>query len=440
MKTKTLLRAALLLLAGLATCLAPIETRASDSCYQSATMPQPTASTGYSSYIYISWTSISASCYAFYSPRYVVYRSTSSTFSWSGVSRLATTTNRYYYDYSAVAGRTYYYWIGVVDESDESVWVNYDKKDWGKRADNCFATASLPQPSASTSYSSYVKVTWPTFTSCSPFGGRYVVYRSTSSTFSWSTAKGIAVTTSTTYYDYSAVAGTKYWYWIGVVDNAGATWVNYDKKDWGKRADNCFATASLPQPSASTSYSDYVKVTWSAFTGCSPFGGKYVVYRSTSSTFSWSTAKGIAVTYSTTYYDYSAVAGTKYWYWIGVVDNAGATWVNYDKKDWGKRADNCFATASLPRPTTYSFSSYIKIEWPAFTSCSPFGGKYVIYRSTSSTFSWSSVRGLAVTYGTTYYDYSAVAGTTYYYWIGVVDNAGATWVDPTKYDYYWLSR
>ena len=338
MKTKTLLRAALLLLAGLATCLAPIETRASDSCYQSATMPQPTASTGYSSYIYISWTSISASCYAFYSPRYVVYRSTSSTFSWSGVSRLATTTNRYYYDYSAVAGRTYYYWIGVVDESDESVWVNYDKK------------------------------------------------------------------------------------------------------DWGKRADNCFATASLPQPSASTSYSDYVKVTWSAFTGCSPFGGKYVVYRSTSSTFSWSTAKGIAVTYSTTYYDYSAVAGTKYWYWIGVVDNAGATWVNYDKKDWGKRADNCFATASLPRPTTYSFSSYIKIEWPAFTSCSPFGGKYVIYRSTSSTFSWSSVRGLAVTYGTTYYDYSAVAGTTYYYWIGVVDNAGATWVDPTKYDYYWLSR
>ena len=231
-KPKTLLRTALWLFVGLAMFLAPFDATASDSCYQSATMPQPSASTGNSSYIYVSWTSISASCYAFYSPRYVVYRSTSNTFSWSSISRLATTTNRYYYDYSAVAGRTYYYWIGVVDESDESVWVNYNKKEWGKRLDNCFASASLPQPSASIDSYSYIKVSWPTFSGCSPFGGKYVVYRSTSSTFSWSTAKGIAVTYSTTYYDYSAKAGTKYWYWIGVVDNAGATWVDPTKSDY----------------------------------------------------------------------------------------------------------------------------------------------------------------------------------------------------------------
>ena len=128
-KTKTLLRAALLLLAGLATCLAPIETRASDSCYQSATMPQP---------------------------------------------------------------------------------------------------------SASRSYSSYVQVTWSAFTGCSPFGGRYVVYRSESSTFSWRTVRGLAVTTSTDYYDYSAAAGTTYWYWVGVVDNAGATWVEPTKCDYNR--------------------------------------------------------------------------------------------------------------------------------------------------------------------------------------------------------------
>ena len=117
-------QAAFLFLAGLFACSAPIETRASDDCFESTALPTPSCSTSYVSYVYISWSALTGDC----SSRvrnYVVYRSTSSTFSWSGVTKLGTTTNKYYYDYSATAGTTYYYWIGVTDSSTGSIWVNY---------------------------------------------------------------------------------------------------------------------------------------------------------------------------------------------------------------------------------------------------------------------------------------------------------------------------
>ena len=44
--------------------------------------------------------------------------------------KIAETTNRYYYDYSASAGRTYYYWIGVLG-TDGKIYIQADKKDWG---------------------------------------------------------------------------------------------------------------------------------------------------------------------------------------------------------------------------------------------------------------------------------------------------------------------
>ena len=239
-KIKSLLRSALLLFVGIAAYCAPIKAMASDSCYSSATFPTPSCSIGYSSYVQITWGGISSSCYAYYSPRYVVYRSTSSTFSWSSVTRLTTTTNRSYYDYSALTGTIYYYWIGVVDESDDSVWVDKNKKDWGMRPipDCDFSTVALPTPSCSISYCDYVSISWSALTgSCASRVRNYVVYRSTSSTFNWSTVTKVATlgTGTTYYYDYSATYGTTYYYWIGVKDSSGATWVNKDKKDWGKR-------------------------------------------------------------------------------------------------------------------------------------------------------------------------------------------------------------
>ena len=440
---------ALLLLTSLFACFAPIETMASDDCdFSKANLPTPSCSISYSDYVYISWSALSGDC----SSRvrnYVVYRSTSSTFSWSEVTKLCTTTNKYYYDRSC---GTYYYWIGVTDDKTGLIYVDYNKKDWGRRnADGCscsFSTIDLPMPSCSTSHCDYIIISWSAPKLCSPSVRNYVLYRSTSSTFNWSTTTRLGTTTGTTYYDRTAACGTTYYYWIGMTDSrTGSIWVNYNNKCRGRRncCDDCdFSKANLPMPSCSTSYCDYVSIGWSSISGdCSSRVRNYVVYRSTSSTFNWGTITKLGTTTGTTYYDRTAAYGTSYYYWIGVTDNdTGLIYVNYSKKDMGTRnssgCDDCdFSKANLPMPSCSDSYSYVDISWSAMTgSCSSRVRNYVVYRSTSSTFNWSTITKLGTTTGKTYYDRTAVGGTTYYYWIGVTDSiTGSIWVNYNKKEY-----
>ena len=232
------LRTAVLLFACVCAYFAPIEILASDDCFRCGNIPTPTCSTTTSSYISLNWASFTSDCCAFFSsPRYVVYRSTSSTFSWSSITKLATTTSRSYTDYSAAYNTSYYYWIGVIDADTGATWSNNSKRGYGYRPNssgNCMQTTDNPQPSASTSYPSYIYISWSTF-SCSAFSGKYVVYRSTSSTFSWSSIKKLTTTYNRYFYDYSAALGTTYYYWIGVMDNSGKTYVQESKKDYGYR-------------------------------------------------------------------------------------------------------------------------------------------------------------------------------------------------------------
>ncbi len=425
-KIKSLLRSALLLFAGMVVYCVPITATASDSCYGSADLPRPTCSISYCDYVYISWSSFTA-CSSF--GGYVVYRSTSSTFNWSTATELNTipTQNTYYYDYSAAIGTTYYYWIGVKDSSTGSTWVNYDRKDWGKRnCGDCCETIANPQPTAVCN-SSYIYISWPAFGSCSSFSGKYAVYRSTLSTFSWSSVKKLTETYNRYYYDYSASSGQTYYYWIGVYCNS--KWYVQSTKYVSISCGDCCETIANPQPTAVCN-SSYIYISWPAFGSCSSFSGKYAVYRSTSSTFSWSSVKKLTETYNRYYYDYSASSGQTYYYWIGVYCNS--KWYVQTSKYVSVKCTNCCQTVANPQPTVTSYNSYNYISWSAFGSCSSFSGKYAVYRSTSSTFSWSSVKKLTETYNRYYYDYSASSGQTYYYWIGVYCD-GKWYVDTSKY-------
>ena len=89
------------------------------------TPPKPTASDGtYTSYVYVSWSKVSGA------KSYEVRRGTSTTFSYA--SRIAKTSNTYYYDYSAVSGINYYYWILPVD-SKNCGWYTASRYDKGYR-------------------------------------------------------------------------------------------------------------------------------------------------------------------------------------------------------------------------------------------------------------------------------------------------------------------
>ena len=327
-----LLRFMLPLLVGATAFFAPIETKADDSCFSCGNYPSPSASISNSSYVSLSWGAFSSDCCDIYSPRYVVYRSTSSTFSWSSVTRLITTSNRYYNDYSATAGTTYWYWIGVLDD-DGDAWVDKNKKDWGKRPGPSGLIS--PTPSCSISYSGYVYSSWSAVSGAT---GGYVIYRSTSSEFSWSSATRLGRTYNLYWYDYTATPGTTYYYWIGASDG-NLIYVTYSHKDWGKRTG-----LISPTPSCSTSYSGYVYSSWSAVSGAT---GGYVIYRSTSSEFSWSSATRLGRTYNLYWYDYTATPGTTYYYWIGASDG-NLIYVTTDHKDWGRRYSLLQKTPAAP--------------------------------------------------------------------------------------------
>ena len=73
--------------------------------WRRVTIPRPTVSRGKSTYgLYVSWTSSPQAKYG-----YRVYRSR--TPYWSGTCLVGTTSNRYFVDYNAKRGVTYYYWI-----------------------------------------------------------------------------------------------------------------------------------------------------------------------------------------------------------------------------------------------------------------------------------------------------------------------------------------
>jgi len=366
--------------------------------------PTPTASISYSSYIYVNWSSVSGA-----STGYAIYRSTSPTFSWGN--RIATTTSTYYYDYNATPGVKYYYWIGPRDSS-YTVYINTARYDWGKRSG-----LTPPTPTASTSYSSYIYVSWSSVSGAST---GYAIYRSTSPTFSWNNR--IATTSSTYYYDYNATPGVKYYYWIGPRDSSYTVYINTARYGWGKRLGT---PPTPPTPTPSTSYSSYIYVSWSSVSGAST---GYAIYRSTSPTFSWNNR--IATTSSTYYYDYNATPGVKYYYWIGPRDSSYTVYINTARYGWGKRL------GTPPTPPTpvvsYTYTGYVKVSWSSVSGAST---GYAIYRSTSPTFSWSN--RLATTTSTTYYDYSATPGRTYYYWIGPRDSSYTIYINTGRYDWGW---
>lgn len=92
------------------------------------TVPTPTASYGtYTSYIKVTWSSVSGATKGYY-----IKRSTSSNYSSATTIATASKSSCTYYDSSAVAGRVYYYWVCPHD--GETSYYNTSKYAQGLRA------------------------------------------------------------------------------------------------------------------------------------------------------------------------------------------------------------------------------------------------------------------------------------------------------------------
>jgi fibronectin type 3 domain-containing protein len=249
-------------------------------------------------------------------------------------------------------------------------------------------------------YTDKVRVTWAAVSGATS----YEVWRGPSSSSSSSTKIGSP--TTTTHDDTSATAGTNYTYWVKAKNTAGTSGLS--TPDSGCR--------TLPAPTnvqaSNGTYTDKVRVTWTAVSGAA----SYEVWRGTSS--SSSSASKIGTATPSTYDDTNATAGTTYEYWVKAKSSAGISSFSA-----GANPGRRLGPAAPPTNVQASDDAYadkVRVTWTASAGAT----SYEVWRSTSNNSSSASKIGTPTS--TSYDDTSATAGKTYYYWVRASNAAGTS--------------
>ena len=210
---------------------------------------------------------------------------------------------------------------------------------------------------------------------------RYRVYRKTSKT-EW---EYIGYTTNTYYTDKTAKSGTKYYYAVKAINEAGSS-----------SRSGALSKYYLADPTLKAiSNSEYgVRISWGKITGAE----KYSVYRKTSS----GSYSKIGTTSKAYYTDKNAKSGRKYYYIVKAVKGS-ATSASSNAKSILHLADPTLKTPS-------STKSGITLKWTKVAGAEG----YVIYRKTGSG-SYTKLKTEKGISNLSYRDKSAKKGKTYTY-------------------------
>lgn len=231
----------------------------------------------------ITWNSVE------FAQKYHVYRATSKTGSYT---HLKTTSSTSFTDTSAAAGKVYYYKVraitgnGYKSSFSTPVYIRCDLAKPVVSVENV-ASSGLP------------KLTWKAITGAE----KYLVYRRSTEESSYTR---IASTTSVSYTDASAEAGTKYYYKVMAVhSNTAAN---------SAKSDTVSATCDLARPVVNIKLSSGdPRLTWEKIPGAE----KYYVYRADSKTGSYEHVKTTKTASSFT--DTDVTAGKTYYYKVKAV-------------------------------------------------------------------------------------------------------------------------
>ena len=300
-----------------------------------------------------------------------------------------------YTDTSAVPGTVYFYWVTATNKGGTS---GYSPSDTGYRA-----VAAPPAPTGvSASYgdsSTEIVVSWSAVATATS----YSVWRGTSSSSSAATEKASGLT-GTSWSDASATVGTVYYYWVKASNSGGPS--DFSEPDAGYLADISGPT-SVSASDGDTAHPGYVRITWAA----SQNATSYEIWRGTSNAYSL--ASKIGSTASTSYDDASATPGTRYYYWVRAVTNAGTS--AFSAPDTGYRPlsvpGNVSATTGSP--------DGVAVSWSSVTGAA----SYQVGRGDAGVSAPADVfdAGSSLSYK----DATAVPGVTYAYFVRAVGSAGA---------------
>jgi len=337
--------------------------------------------------ITVSWSSVTGAT------GYKVYRSSSSSGTYSSVGVVTTTS---YTNTGLTAGTTYYYKVSAYNSTGESAQSS---------SVSAKTSASVSKPdtptgvSAEAASSTSIKVSW----SSSTGAAEYKVYRSSSSSGTYSSVGDV---TTTSYTDTGLAANTTYYYKVSASNSAGES-----AQSSSVSAKTSESIPSTPTDvSAEAASSTSITVSWSSVTGATG----YKVYRSSSSSGTYSKA-GDATT--TSYTDTGLTANTTYYYKVSASNSAG------ESSQSSSVSAKTSASVSIPAtPTDVSASAEeasnnIKVSWSSVTGATG----YKVYRSGQSSGYYNRVGDVTTT---SYTNTELTAGTTYYYKVSAYNSAG----------------
>ena len=228
--------------------------------------------------------------------------------------------------------------------------------------------------------------------------------------------------TGSSYSNTGLTASTTYYYVIVAVDGAGTSAGSAQASAETNSATSC---ASVPEAAptglaATPSTSTAMGVSWNAVTPpayCATI--TYNLYGSTVSGFTPSVSNEIAVGLTgTKFFNTGLVPSSTYYYIVQAADVDGVS-TEFSAQE--------SATTLVP-PTVLtaavSSANEIDLSFPASTAAAPV--QYLIFRSTSPTFTPSSANQVGTTKSNFYNDVVLAASTTYYYQVEASNPAGVS--------------
>ncbi|MCG3126217.1 MAG: hypothetical protein CHACPFDD_01047 [Phycisphaerae bacterium] len=273
----------------------------SDSGYRATVPSAPTAVSASDgtdcTAVVVSWGAASGAT------SYTIYRNTVNNS--AGATKVGTSPASPFYNTTATAGTTYYFWVKATNACGSSGFSNGDS---GFRA----AMPAVPGGVAASdgTYCGFVRVTWNAAANATG----YTIWRNTSSTPTGKTFIQVGSDPASPFDDLSADPGTTYYYWVRATNGCGSSALSTANSGY---------RAKLPAPPTNVKASDglyyKIRVTWNASAGATG----YSIWRSMVN--NPATATQIGTDTASPYDDTTMLPFVTYYYWVKATNACGAS-------------------------------------------------------------------------------------------------------------------
>ncbi len=327
---------------------------------------------------------------------YRIYRADSAT---GSKKLLKAVTTLSYADTTAVAGKTYYYFVAAYNGTSKLL------SDYSA-ANKITVANSIAAPviSDATATNGAVTITWDKISDASS----YRVFRADSATGAKTLLKAV---TGTSYTDSTAVMGKTYYYYVRAYHSGTGTLSAYSA---GKEVKNTLSAPSIT--SAKVANGD-VTITWDTVSGAT----SYRIYRADSATGKKTQLK---VRTTPNFTDTTAVLGKTYYYFVAAYDANTSTLSDYS----AYKAVTVKNTLAAPIITSAKVNDGdVTIAWNTVSGAT----SYRIYRANSAT---GTKTQLKVRTTPNFTDTTAEVGKTYYYFVAAYDANSATLSDYSAFE------